>query len=893
MSTHKLLNRLLISAAVLGGMTMGAGIHASAETTSTDNSGEPVSAAIKTQGNESTENSQQLQESDGSSSLTEGSNQSAVLESPQGEEAVSEKPETAAENSQGLVAESDSQNDPQTESVNETSDLADPQLGDVAEKQDQQTPEATNPQRSAVTLRAVAPTQQATGEITIRYVDQDTGQTIPVKTLGKNTSIPTTAATTFNDDGSVTFTTTAPVDSTPYKTVGFKMAQPLIAGYQYVGPEANAAVSFAPIGTENTVTINYQKLADVNIKYVDEDDPAVVLYELNFIASKSESGIVGGEDYDASKVQPVFYNYTYDAAKTAASQLTGTFKTATEIGATSQTLYVYYKKTGTSTDKPNIYVNDGLGVSNTNIGTSGDTSDAATDLTKGNGSSSSTGNPSDTFTTGTMPATAVQVTKQTDTTPAVYQNYTNVATVGFKTSDINKLRNITYVIPNQPVKVVFADATTNTILDTRYMGAFDAQNNVIPSGAYDTATIQQEVEPALSAQHYRLIGSYGLTSGTYDMLNRTVYYMYAPTISSGEATSTRTIYYEYADGSQAAVPVIQTVTYKSETNDVTGDVVYTAQNPYGAQTSPTISGFTPDKMVVDQLLVGASKTIPGDTQVTVVYTKAANPNPGETTNTGTGTPTSTPETTPETTSPITIPTVDGKTGLGDSTILAKGEAVYAINNIYMYKNPTFKVSQRIEKYVKKPRINRPMFVVIGYAYSKDGRLRYKVRDVNHLSSTAGKVGYITANTDYVVPVYYQSTPAKITVINPTGVNAYRNVNLTGKNKNYKQGTVLTVKRIVHHNLTTRFVLSDGSYITANRKLVIAGTYTKPTSITTKHVIHRYTTADANKRNGSFAKGRTIKVLGWTYSRQNSHIMTGTIRYRVAGGYITANSKYVD
>lgn len=119
-----------------------------------------------------------------------------------------------------------------------------------------------------------------------------------------------------------------------------------------------------------------------------------------------------------------------------------------------------------------------------------------------------------------------------------------------------------------------------------------------------------------------------------------------------------------------------------------------------------------------------------------------------------------------------------------------------------------------------------MFVVTDYARSKGGALRYKVRDVNHGSKTAGKVGYITANRKFVVPVYYKSVPKnkKITVISKRGVHAYRNANLTKYVKHYKKGVRLTVKKIVKHNLTTRYQLTNGNYVTANKKLVIQGNY---------------------------------------------------------------------
>lgn len=185
--------------------------------------------------------------------------------------------------------------------------------------------------------------------------------------------------------------------------------------------------------------------------------------------------------------------------------------------------------------------------------------------------------------------------------------------------------------------------------------------------------------------------------------------------------------------------------------------------------------------------------------------------------TGTNTNGSTPSTTsPNTTSTIALPNYASK----------KGAAVYAVKAIYMYKHATFNKHQRVAKYPKQKRVNRPMFVITDYARSNGGALRYKVRDVNHHSKTAGKIGYITANSKYVVRVYYQSVPKnkKVTVIAKKGIHAYKNEALTGRTKSYKKGTRLTVKKLVKHNLTTRYELSNGSYITANKKFVIQGKY---------------------------------------------------------------------
>ncbi|WP_054748464.1 DUF5776 domain-containing protein [Lentilactobacillus rapi] len=233
----------------------------------------------------------------------------------------------------------------------------------------------------------------------------------------------------------------------------------------------------------------------------------------------------------------------------------------------------------------------------------------------------------------------------------------------------------------------------------------------------------------------------------------------------------------------------------------------------------------------------------GTTKV-VVKNRVTPPTPNPTPQPG---PTPTPGPTPQPT-PHPVTTVEQP-----GTITKKGEAVYTLKKIYLYKNKDFNHQQRLASYAKKPRINRPMFVVTNYAKSKNGHLRYVVRDVNHHSKTDGMKGYITASWHYVRPVYYHSSHQTLTVINPRGVNAYRKQNWTGKVKNYKQGTQLKVKGFVKHNLTTRYVLSNGDYITGNRKLVIAGNQKQPKQIKTKRTIYRYHNANFGKRIGKIKK----------------------------------------
>lgn len=169
---------------------------------------------------------------------------------------------------------------------------------------------------------------------------------------------------------------------------------------------------------------------------------------------------------------------------------------------------------------------------------------------------------------------------------------------------------------------------------------------------------------------------------------------------------------------------------------------------------------------------------------------------------------------------LTVQAAPILTGAAAATIAPKRSAVYALKTLYLYQQPTFKKRQRIVKYRKTKRTQRPMFVVTGYANSKAGLRRYRVRDVNHHSKTAGKTGYITARAAFVTPVYYHQTAKKIKVINPSGVNVYRNLKLTKQVKHVKHGQTLKVTAVKQYHLTTRFTLSNGQYVTANKKLVM-------------------------------------------------------------------------
>lgn len=348
--------------------------------------------------------------------------------------------------------------------------------------------------------------------------------------------------------------------------------------------------------------------------------------------------------------------------------------------------------------------------------------------------------------------------------------------------------------------------------------------------------------------------------------------------------------------------------YKAKPNDATVNGVFKFQDTSGATLAKDVdfsgtSGYRYDVTIL-KAVKAAQKTIlgqgyhlsatVGDPQgifalgkpVAVIYkyeksVTPPNPNPKPEPK---PTPTPTPNPTPQ---PNPTPTPKP-----NEPIAAKNEAVYALKKVYLYQKPTFKKSQRKAGYISKPRVYRPMFVVTGYARSTNGVLRYKLRDVNHLTKNRRKTGYITARWAYIRPVYYQNKHKTLTVINPRGVNEYRAADLSGKVRNFKQGQVLHVKKFVHHNLTTRYVLTNGHYITGNRKLVQMGRKSFPKAVKAKTAINRYTTVNLTHKNKHYRKGKVFKVRAINYSHANSVTHHGTMRYKVIGGYITANRHFV-
>ncbi|WP_283679190.1 amidase family protein [Lentilactobacillus sp. Marseille-Q4993] len=144
--------------------------------------------------------------------------------------------------------------------------------------------------------------------------------------------------------------------------------------------------------------------------------------------------------------------------------------------------------------------------------------------------------------------------------------------------------------------------------------------------------------------------------------------------------------------------------------------------------------------------------------------------------------------------------------------------VYAKKSMYMYQHATFTESQKVEKISKATRPYRDTLLVTGYKRSTEGRLKYHVIDTRN-----DKSGYITTRQDFVEPLFYSTLPSskQIKVINAHGIYQYDKDNLTKKLAYEKKGTTLKVKKITHDGNVTRFQLTNGNYVTANKEYVMA------------------------------------------------------------------------
>ncbi|MBT9672394.1 DUF1542 domain-containing protein [Secundilactobacillus kimchicus] len=144
--------------------------------------------------------------------------------------------------------------------------------------------------------------------------------------------------------------------------------------------------------------------------------------------------------------------------------------------------------------------------------------------------------------------------------------------------------------------------------------------------------------------------------------------------------------------------------------------------------------------------------------------------------------------------------------------------VYAISSLKLYQSNQLK-GKVVASYAKHRRTNRPVFKVLRTVKNDAGKKAYYVQN-----QVSGKKGYITTSAKSVAYAYYQTTPKRIKVISNGGLNLYKKSTLSGKQHHYQKGQSLKVHKLIKSGTMTRFQLMNGSYVTANKKLVISTAY---------------------------------------------------------------------
>lgn len=213
--------------------------------------------------------------------------------------------------------------------------------------------------------------------------------------------------------------------------------------------------------------------------------------------------------------------------------------------------------------------------------------------------------------------------------------------------------------------------------------------------------------------------------------------------------------------------------------------------------------------------------------------------------------------------PISTPTVSGKPVKKAS----HRSIVYALTTVKLYRSSNFTKSNLTKTYKKRARINRPMFLVISQQTNKQGHAIYRVKDMN-----SGKTSYTLSGSKYFAHAYYSAKVTRIKVINPKGINEYGKVNLTSKKHHVKKNASLSVRKVVNYGRSNRMQLTNGRYITANKKLILA-TKIKKSSQNTRPSTPTATTTGTSTSTPPTNSGSTATTTTTTSSKPTA--TTGT------------------
>jgi len=135
------------------------------------------------------------------------------------------------------------------------------------------------------------------------------------------------------------------------------------------------------------------------------------------------------------------------------------------------------------------------------------------------------------------------------------------------------------------------------------------------------------------------------------------------------------------------------------------------------------------------------------------------------------------------------------------------KVIYVTSKFDLYRDMT---KRQVKKhYGQHSRRTAPSFKVTGLVTLPNGQKFYRV-----------KQGYIRVARG-IHNQYYQRVAKRVKVISRHGIYEYRNKQMRPDKrlKFIKVGRVLHVKRLVHYGAITRYQLTNGHYVTANRQFV--------------------------------------------------------------------------
>ena len=443
----------------------------------------------------------------------------------------------------------------------------------------------------------------------------------------------------------VTFTRTATVDQVTHQVVSYgawtpttgqypAVTSPTITGYTPDQSSVAAQSNITPNSTNSTVTVTYNPNQEkFTVKFVDQTENNKVLdtvTETGAYDTKSsyspESEI---ESYEKQGYLLVSNGYPTDGYTFNQDGADPTFTIVLKHNITQDT----------STNNPDNVAGLSSTVNQTinyiygsNTGKSGQTA-APTKTTS---------------VTFTRSASYDHVTKQVTYgtwTPASssFPAVTSPTIVGYTPSAAsstavtiapgasNNTQTITYNANDESAKIEYIDQTNNdSIIKTDTVNgvfgqtvSYDPTNEIKALEAKGYQLVSNGVKNNQitltdgSNQVYQIVLKHGTTSETPS---------YNPDNLNLTKTVSRTIKYQYQNGSQAANSVTNSVTFtRTATKDnVTGDVTYTAWTStasaeYPAVTSPTITGYT-----ASQTQVAASPVTATDSNSTVTVTYTPN-----------------------------------------------------------------------------------------------------------------------------------------------------------------------------------------------------------------------------------------------------------------------------